>query len=73
MSADERPLTATELARLLRAFAALIERSVVEGPVAKPRRAPRVSPRVRAAESLPVDELTQARVREVFRRIGARA
>lgn len=72
MKAAEEPLTARELARLLRAFAAMVERSADLGAPAPPPRAPRRGQRKN--RSLPADvELTPAELeagRQVARRAG---
>lgn len=69
MSSSEEPLTRRELARLLRAFAALVERAEEAGPVPQLRRR---SPRKRRpdAENMPPDETSRERARAACRRAG---
>ncbi len=68
MSAD-KPLTPRELARLLRAFAHLIESTTDEPPADAP--APRQRRRrKRAADAPEVSDLTKERARRALRRIG---
>lgn len=67
MASDDTPLTRRELARLLRAFAALLERSDVP---ANDTGVARSRPRKARPAGVPPSDVTRARARAVLRRMG---
>lgn len=67
MASDDVPLTRRELARLLRVFAALLERSNMPANDTGVIRSP--SKKARPG-SVPPSDVTRARARAVLRRMG---
>lgn len=66
MSAD-RPLTSAEFARLLRAFAHLIESAAAQD---EPAPTPRRARRTKRGATAPLDDVAVARLNKNLRRIG---
>ena len=67
---EEAALSRRELARLLRAFAALLEREDALAASAPRQRAPRKKAKAKAPME-PPSELTRARARAALRKLGA--
>lgn len=72
---DEMPLTKRELARLLRAFAHMLETSAANDatapePALAPTRGPRRIQGPAEPTSRPVPETTQRRAQEALRKLG---